>query len=221
MFPPALRRGPGGAALALAGGLALALAFPDWRLPFLSAGALVPLGLALEALAATGAPRPLRRAFGRGWVFGLGLFGLGLFWIARLPLKEVTHPWVLYPALLVLMAYLSLFPGAAALAYVLLRRARVPAGAALALAWLAGEQLRAMGELGFPWLSLGYAWYQHPAMLQWAAWGGLGAVSLWVAACDGLLFQALLTPRPAGRAALALAAPVLATAVALSGTAAM
>ncbi|MBI5835775.1 MAG: apolipoprotein N-acyltransferase [Candidatus Eisenbacteria bacterium] len=216
---PALKQGWLGAALALAGGLALALAFPDWEQPFLSAAALVPLGYALEALIGPGTPHAIRRAFGRGWIFGLGLFGLGLHWIARLPLKELTQPWLLYPALVVLMAYLALFTGGVGVSYVLLRRARVPAAVALPIAWLGWEQIRAMGEMGFPWLSLGYAWFRHPALIQWAAWGGIGAVSLWVAACNGLLLQALLTPNRAARAALSLAPPVLATVVALTGAA--
>ena len=71
-----------------------------------------------------------------------GFFGLALFWIARLPLNALTHPWVLYPALLVLVAYLSCFTGFAGLTYALLRRARVPAAAALPLAWLAWEQIK-------------------------------------------------------------------------------
>lgn len=172
-------------------GLAMALAFPDWEQPWITLVAPVVLGLALEGLERADRPGALRQAFGRGWCFGVGFFGLALFWIARLPLKELKHAWVLYPGHFLLVSYLSCFTALAALGYVLLRRLGLARWLAFPLAWLGGEQLKAIGEMGFPWLSLGYAWFRTPQLIQWASWGGVAAVSLWVCGCGGLLLEAL------------------------------
>src|SRR5260221_11459436 len=138
------------------------MVFRDWNLPWLPLLALVPVGLSLESLAEPEAKKPLRRGWVRGFLVGVGFFTLGLFWIGRLPLRELTHPWVLLPGLGLLVAYLSCFPALMAVNYLLLRRAGVPAPAALPLAWLAWERIKGLGEMGFPWLSLGYAWFRHP-----------------------------------------------------------
>lgn len=198
-------------------GLALALAFPDWEQAWITLLAPAALALALEGLDRPGRRGALRQAFGRGWCFGLGFFGLALFWIARLPLTELKHAWVLYPGHLLLVSYLSCFTGLATFSYVLLRRLGLARWLAFPLAWLGMEQLKAMGEMGFPWLSLGYAWFRTPQLIQWASWGGVAAVSLWVCACNGLLIQAAHSRRPAARLGWLLAVGVVFAGVWVSG----
>ncbi len=202
---------------ALSGGALMAFAFPDFNLPWLSLVALVPLGWTWELHARPGEVRALRGAFGKGYLFGIGLFGLGLRWIAQLPLKELTHPWVLAPAQALLVLYLSSYIGLAGVLYIWVRRARVPAGPALVLSWLAVEWFRSEGEMGFPWFSLGYAWFRSPEMIQWASLGGVAAVSAWVAGANALLLEGLLRRGVRSRAALILAAVGLLALVAWTG----
>ena len=75
----------------IAGGLALALCFPDFNLPWLSLVALVPLAWSWETHARPGARSALRGAFSKGYGFGICLFSLGLRWIAQLPPVSPTY----------------------------------------------------------------------------------------------------------------------------------
>jgi len=71
----------------------------------------------------------------------------------RAALERRDHGAVLkYPAWIAAAAYLALYTGLATwTAGTLTRRARVPLAASFPFAFLAVEELRAAGELGFPW----------------------------------------------------------------------
>lgn len=106
----------------------------------------------------------------------------------------------MYPAWVAAALYLALYPALAGAATVLLqRRLGVPVALGWPLCWLAGEWLRAQGELGFPWLHLGYSQWSVLPVLQIASIGGASGVGLWVAALNAAaLALALVALRRGG-----------------------
>lgn len=159
-------------------GLLAALAFPAFNLAPLAFVALVPLLLVL--LPAEGA-LPAGRAFRLGYVQGLVFFLVLLHWIPRLPPENVTVPFLMYPALGLMAAYLGLYPAVWAAATVALcRRGRWPLALAAPPVWTLLEALRSFGFTGFPWGSLGYSQWASLPLIQFASFSGLWSVSLWV-----------------------------------------
>src|SRR5439155_3205033 len=139
-------------------GALLGLAFLPAPLGFVAWFALVPLLAELDRRVADGAGSGV--LFRTGYVYGLAFYLTGTHWIALLSNVAITVPWLKYPAWLLAGAYLALFAGImTAVAGVLVRRTRVPLGVVFPLVALAVEELRASGELGFPWFQPGYT--QH------------------------------------------------------------
>jgi len=148
----------------------------------------VPLLVALDA--ARRREEPAHRAFGLGYAFGFVFFLVGLHWIAKLSNVAITIPWLKYPAWLAAAAYLALFPALACmLAYVLARRARVGLTLAFPLAFVAVEELRASGELGFPWFQPGYSQWSFTPLIQMASLGGVTLVTVWLLLVNVLLWR--------------------------------
>jgi len=139
-------------------GVAHALAFAPFQLPWLQ-------WLALAGLFALALPiaRP-RDAALAGFAFGLGWFGLGVSWV-----YVSMHVYGEMPALLAaaataaFCAFLALYPALALwlgtrLATGTTRRALL----ALPAAWAGAEWLRGVLLTGFPWLASGYAHSDGP-----------------------------------------------------------
>jgi apolipoprotein N-acyltransferase len=174
----------------------------------------VPLGLALETRATTDA-RPGRAGFRTGYLMGFVFFLGGLHWIAFLKPVAVTISWIMYPAWVAGAAYLALYPALAGMAASLFRaRLGVPMAAALPLAWLAAEKLRSLGEMGFPWLSIGYTPWRSLELIQWASIGGVALVGAWFVAVNGCVLAAWLA-RSKGRGGRAIACIVAAVVLGL------
>ena len=177
--------------------------------------ALVPLLIALED--AGRQPRPLRAAWGSGYVFGFGFFLVSVHWIARLSDVAITVPWLKYPAWIAAAAYLALFPAlASTLGVFLARRSGWTIAATFVPAWLAIEVLRGSGELGFPWFQPGYSQSGLVNVIQLASLGSVTLVTAWVLMVNVLVWRAV-APRSAGAGSsgrgLAVAAAVLAIAL--------
>lgn len=153
------------------------------------------------------------RAFVVGWAFGLGQFGLGISWIAESFYVDAERFGALaVPSVAGLSAGLALFPALAAVLYARLgRRLRaegVAAGLLLATCWTAAEWLRGHVLTGFPWNLAGYAFVDHDALRQPAAWVGSYGLSF-LAVFAGVLPAAALTGYgQARRNAIALCATV-------------
>jgi len=183
-----------------------ALAFPQFNLSPLAFVALVPFGLVL--VPPGGRPPAPGRAFRLGWYYGLAFFLVLLHWIPNLPPENVTVPFLMYPALLLMAFYLGLYPAvwAAVTARIAVRRpwAVLLAGPAL---WALLEALRAFGVTGFPWGSLGYSQWAALPFIQFAEIGGIWSVSF-VIVLVNLLLVFVIRGRGAARP-LALAAAVL------------
>ena len=173
---------------ALAAGLAAGLAHP----PFGLLPGLLGYGLMMRSVEAPGA-RPLRQAFFRGWLAGLGYFAVGVWWIVEPFMVDAeTQGWMAPFALVFLAGGLALFWGAAALLY----RALKPQGLARVLVFagcLAGaEWLRGHVLTGFPWDLPGESWRAGTPPSQAAALVGsygLSWLTIAIAAAPALLFD--------------------------------
>ena len=144
-----------GPLLALLAGLAAGLAHPPFGL---LPGLLGYAGL-LRLLDDANAARPLRSAFWRGWLAGLGYFGLGTWWIGEAFMVDAANQgWMAPFAVTAMAAGLALFWGLAGLLYRLVRpagawRVLTFAGVLAALEWTRGHILT-----GFPWNLPGETW---------------------------------------------------------------
>lgn len=179
---------------ALCAGLAAGLAHP----PFGILPGLLGYALLLRLLDADG-QRPLRQAFFRGWLAGVGYFAIGVWWVVEPFMVDAQNQGWMAPFALVLMAGgLALFWGLAGLLYRLLRpapgsgvalaRVLVFAGALAGLEWVRGHILT-----GFPWNLPGESWAAGSAPSQAAAVlgaYGLSWLTVAIAATPGVLFDA-------------------------------
>jgi apolipoprotein N-acyltransferase len=183
---------PGAAILS---GLLLGVAFLAAPLGWIAWIAFVPLLWALESRFLQ--PRPVREAFRLGYVFGFSFFLVSLHWMAMLSDVAITIPWLKYPAWLVAAAYLALLPAlASALAAWLTRRSQRSLAVTFPVAFVLIEELRASGELGFPWFQPGYTQHAFTPLIQMASLGGVTLVTAWLLLVNVLLWRALLPPRP-------------------------
>lgn len=152
----------------LASGLLLALAFPRVNLASLAWVALVPLLLVMD-----------ERPFRSGFVAGVGFFGVVLYW---LNIVMITYgkmdPVFSVAAYLLLVAYLSLFFGAASWASCRLReKLGLSPILTLPVLWVALEFLRSFLLTGFPWALLGYSQQNHLPLIQSADLFGVYGLS--------------------------------------------
>ncbi len=191
---------------AVVSGVLLTLAYPPRSLGFISFVALVPLTVACYR-------RDYAKSafFKAGYLFGIAFFLGHLWWIVFLSASSsITVPWLMVPALVTLVLYVSLYP---ALFLLLLRSlGRRSLLAAIVLGpplWMMTEIVRSAGELGFSWGALGYSLVGYPVFIQGAAVVGvfgMGAVIVLV----NMLWSYAIAARGARRRVTAL---VLGTAV--------
>ncbi|HLK24619.1 MAG TPA: apolipoprotein N-acyltransferase [Caulobacteraceae bacterium] len=162
--------------LALIAGLGVALAFPPFRLlPGL-------LGFALlMALVERADPRrPLKSAFWRGWVAGVGFFAVSTWWISEaFQVDAAEQGWMAPFAVALIAAGFALFWACGALLYRLaaargVLRVLVFAGVFAAVEWLRGNLLT-----GFPWDLAGESWPAGSPLSQGAALVGAYGLS-WI-----------------------------------------
>jgi len=174
---------------ALVAGVLLGISFLPGPFGFLAWFALIPLFDALEARIKSGASGA--SLFRLGYAFGGAFFLIGMHWIALLSEVAITVPWLKYPAWIAAAAYLALYPGLAVwLAGILSRRSRVPLAWVVPFAFLAVEELRASGEMGFPWFQPGYTQHAYPQVVQLASLGSVTLVTLWLFGVNTLLWRA-------------------------------
>jgi apolipoprotein N-acyltransferase len=145
---------------------------------------------ALEARWAQGSS--LRGQFRTGYLFGLAFYLTGAYWIALLSDVAITVPWLKYPAWVTAALYLALFPAlAVTLSGWVARRAGLGLTTVFPFAWLAVEELRASGELGFPWFQPGYSQHAYAPVIQLASLGSVTLITLWLCGVNVLLWRAL------------------------------
>lgn len=193
------------AAVSVAGGFALGLAFPavDW------AGA---AWVALAPVFWVAVNSPPRTALALGWLAGLAFFLPVLRWLNYTFRVYSAIPWPLtWGPVTLLAAYCGLYFGLVALAVAWLarRRGRALALAVAPFAWVAAEWVRGQLFGGFPWAVLGYSQYTHLTVIQIAELGGVWAVSFVLAAANAAVAGAVCLPRRSAAVGLVLAAALV------------
>jgi apolipoprotein N-acyltransferase len=141
--------------------------------------ALVPLLCLVRSEA-----RP-RRIYFSAWASGLAFFVPALQWM------HVADTWM-YAAWLALAVYISLYvPTGIWLLRRLDRGTRLPLAVTLPVVWTALEFLRSHLISGFPWYFLAHTQHTFVPLIQVSDLAGAYAVSVLVAAVNGVVFELL------------------------------
>ena len=174
--------------LALASGVALALAYPSFNIPLL--GWIAPALLIVAVLG----ERP-RFAFLLGWVQGAAYFGLSLPWFYTVMRQYGPLPVIQAGAVFALVIVVtSMFHAAYAAGIAWLGKFSTErACLAAPFVWVSMEfGLMHMPAIGFPWNLLGYVAAGNLALVQMTAITGIFGLSLLVAAYNSLAAWACL-----------------------------
>jgi apolipoprotein N-acyltransferase len=154
------------AALVVASGLALGLAFPKFDLAVLAWVAFVPLFYVIER-------EPLKRVFAWAWLQGLACQIASLYWIViTLTSFAGVHFVIAIVPMLLLVA----------------RRLRVTMAATMPVAWAAMEWVRSFFPVGFPWDLLGGSAYRNLDLVQFAEFTGVYGVSALIMLFNTVIF---------------------------------
>jgi apolipoprotein N-acyltransferase len=159
--------------LILAGfsGALLTASFPNIGLSWLAWIALVPLMLSLRG-------QSVKNGFRLGLLTGSVHYLTLMYWLVHTLMTFGHLPFYLsVPILILLVAYLALYPAifAAAFSWTTAR----PAGflSAMPAVWVALEYLRSFFLSGFPWEFLGYSQYRQITLIQAADITGVYGIS--------------------------------------------
>ncbi len=174
------------AALVVASGLALALAFPKFDLSLLAWVAFVPLFYAIEGEALAG-------VFGWAWLQGLACQVASLYWVvitlntfAGVNVVLAVFPLLLLAGVVAIYGAVAIWAGE-----FVARRLRVPMVATVPVAWAAMEWLRSFFPLGFPWNFLGESAYRNLDLIQFAEITGTYGVSALIMLFNAAVFVVL------------------------------
>ncbi len=198
----------------LASGFLVTLCFPVTSLGPVSFLALAPMFAAVLRY------RPGRKdAFRAGFLMGSACFVSMLWWIVKLvPSADVTIPWLMTPALIALVLYLSLYPAFHLLVLAALTRWRLlPFLLAAPATWALFEVARCRGELAFPWGLMGYSLSHQPALLQSADVWGVFGLSFAIVFVNALAAGSVVARGPRAKAWCGLCAGLVAGAMWLYG----
>jgi len=194
-----------GQLLALAGGVAAALAQP----PFGLLPGLLGYGLLLYVLDAAPPARPLRAAFFRGWMAGFGYLLVSVWWIAEAFLVDAANRgWQGPFAVAFTAGGIGVFWGGAGFVYKGLTL-RSPGGVFRILIFAAVlslfEWLRGHVLTGFPWDLPGETWRAGSALSQAASVvGAYGLTLITVAIGASVVVLAPFAPPPSSSVFLGL-----------------
>jgi apolipoprotein N-acyltransferase len=144
---------------------------------FLAWFGLVPLLFVLEGM------RPAQ-SFRAGIMFGFVFALFVLFWIVFLQIEANIKLLIVF-GLIVLFFYIGLYFG---VALAIIKRIGIWF---LPVVITAFEFIRGIGELGFPWLSLGYSQARYPVFIQQASIYGVYGISFWLVLLNVALYKAL------------------------------
>jgi apolipoprotein N-acyltransferase len=156
--------------LAAVSGALYALAFPPLPLGFVAAVALVPLLSALHGATP-------KTAFKLASVFGIVAHAALLWWVVGV-----------HAAILLGMVYLGLRWGLIGWLFAVVgRRSWTLAWVSFPALWLAFEWLATLGEMAFPWATIGTTQYAAISVIQISSVTGVWGVSLWLVAINVLI----------------------------------
>jgi apolipoprotein N-acyltransferase len=177
------------AALAVASGLALGLAFPKFDFNLLAWVALVPLLYAVEGLR-------LRGVFGYSMLQGFVFYVVTLYWTIT-PLHTFANAplWLAVGPMLLLAAVEALFlAGTVVGAVFVTGRLRFPLVVTLPIIWTAVEWLRSFFPIAFPWNLMGYTAYRNLGLIQFAEFTGVYGVSALIVFFNAVIYTVMAGP---------------------------
>jgi apolipoprotein N-acyltransferase len=162
------------------GGVLLALSFPPFPTRYLSLIALVPVFRYFIERARGNVDRPIRRALVLGYALGIAYFLTMLYWVSNLiPASSARMPWLMFPAMVLLVLYLSCYAALFSIAQMsLVRRFGAASLFAAPALWSLLELARSRGELGFSWGILSSALVRFPVAVQGVSIYGAFGLSL-------------------------------------------
>jgi apolipoprotein N-acyltransferase len=167
-------------------GALLTLAFPNFDQGWLAWIALVPLLLAVRETR-------WQTSFCLGLAAGLVHYLSLVYWTAHTMHTYGRLPWLQSVALLLLLsAFLSLFPAVYTALLTFFKSAPLPMLAVSSMAWTALEYVRTWLFTGFPWELLGYSQYDHLWVVQFADIFGVYGVSALVVCVNTTLALLML-----------------------------
>lgn len=195
-------------------GVILALCFPPAGVSVLAFIAFVPVLAALQHGNFTAG-----EYYRSGYLFGVSFFLVALWWIVDLvAASSITIPWLMFPALALLVAYLSVWPGLSFLLWRKLgRRSTTATLLVLPALWYFSELFRSGSEFGFPWAVTGYAFAGDPPLLQGTAFIGLYGLGAVVVLVNVLWSRALAGGGRGGRIVMLIAGAAIVLAMQLGG----
>ncbi len=155
----------------------MSLSFHPLGLHFLAWFALVPLLFATRDVKA-----PI--AFRRGVIFGFVFSLMSLFWLVFLQI-ETDIKILMLCGLVLLFLYFGLYYGTSLMIANKIGLWMLP----FAVSGL--EFVRGIGELGFPWLSLGYSQARSPIIIQQASIYGVYGISFWLVFINVLIYKSI------------------------------
>lgn len=168
-------------AAALGAGLALRLAYPPFEWAWVAWVAPIGFLAALRELDA-------RQGAWVGWLFGLAFYYPNLTWLNTLTFVNPLAPL----GVAALGAACALYSAAfAAAATVFLRHSGAGAWFLAAAAWAGLEYLRALGEMGFPWIYLGHSQVTCLPIVQCCDLTGVYGVSFLIVLSGAGVVEAL------------------------------
>ena len=133
------------------------------------------------------------RAFRVGWVFGLAHYLTLLYWVVFTMRTYGYLPWWQCVSLLVLLAaYLAVYPGLFALAMVRLIQRPGHLVILAPVFWVALEYLRCFMLTGFPWGIVGYSQFNRLHIIQISDMFGVYGVTFLVVLFNAAVYVLLL-----------------------------
>ena len=171
--------------LSLISGLLIFLSFPKANIGLLAWIALIPLLLAIENADLSG-------AFLTGLVTGL-VYNTGLiYWVVFVVVHYGYLPFYTgVSVMLLLAAYLSLYPALFCVGVVYFRRMGFSAVIIAPLLWTSLEYLKAHLFTGFPWENLAYSQHDYLSMIQVADITGIYGITFLIVLLNCIVYDCI------------------------------
>jgi apolipoprotein N-acyltransferase len=153
----------------------LSFSFPPFEFGFLAYWSLVPFFYLLER-------KNLKESFRWGYVTGLLISITTIYWINFVTVPGAIATILIHPLYYALYAMLHTF---------LRQRDNEKFMFAIPFVWTGLEYLKSFGELGFPWVLLGYTQTHYLSLIQYASYTSVFGVSFWVVIINILIYLML------------------------------